>query len=104
MSENDNNSGDNQNTYETPATTSEEAGTPGGPELAGRGVRLGAYLVDSLILVIVFLVIVASGFWITFDDIIQMGTLSSTNAFLQLMMLFAVVFMVINGYLLVMRG
>jgi len=103
MSENDNNSGDDESTYETPATTSEEPGTPDGPELAGRGVRLGAYLVDSLILVIVFLVVVASGFWITFDDIIQMGTLPSTNA-LQLMIMFIVVFMVINGYLLVMRG
>lgn len=39
MSEDDNNSGDDQSTYETPATTSEEAGTPGSPELAGRGVR-----------------------------------------------------------------
>ena len=104
MSENDNNSDGDQRTYETPATTSEEAGTPGGSELAGRGVRLGAYLVDSLILVIVFLVIVASGFWITFDDIIQMGTLPSTNAVLQVMIVFIVVFMVINGYLLVMRG
>ena len=104
MSENDNNSGDDQSTYETPATTSEEPGTPDGPELAGRGVRLGAYLVDSLILAIVFLVVVASGFWMTFDDIIQMGTLPSTNDVLQVMMVFAVVFMVINGYLLVMRG
>ena len=104
MSENDNDSGDDQSTYETPATTSEEAGTPDGPELAGRGVRLGAYLVDSLILVIVFLVVVASGFWMTFDDIIQMGTLPSTNDVLQVMIVFIVVFMVINGYLLVMRG
>ena len=104
MSEDDNNSGDDQSTYETPVTTAEETGTTSGPELAGRGVRLGAYLVDSLILVIVFLVIVASGVWITLDDIIQMGTLPSTNDVLQVMMVFAVVFMVINGYLLVMRG
>ena len=104
MSENDNNSGDDQSSYEAPATTSEEPGTPDGPELAGRGVRLGAYLVDSLILAIVFLVVVASGFWITFDDIIQMGTLPGTNDVLQVMIVFIVVFMVINGYLLVMRG
>ena len=104
MSENDDNSGEDQSNYETPATTSEEPGTPDGPELAGRGVRLGAYLVDSLILAIVFLVVVASGFWMTFDDIIQMGTLPSMNDALQVTMLFIVVFMVINGYLLVMRG
>ena len=49
VTENENNSGDNQNTYETPAATSEEAGTPSGPELAGRGRRLGAYLIDLII-------------------------------------------------------
>ena len=104
MSEDENNSGDDQSTYETPVTTAEETGTTSVPELADRGVRLGAYLVDSLILVIVFLVIVASGVWITLDDIIQMGTLPSMNDALQVTMLFIVVFMVINGYLLVMRG
>ena len=104
MSENDDNSGEDQSNYETPATRAEGGGTPSGPELAARGVRLGAYLVDSVISAIVFLVIVWSGFWITFDDLAQMGRLPSTYDFLQVMILFIVGFMVINGYLLVTRG
>ena len=106
MTKHDNNASDDQSNYETLTNTSEEAATSSGPELASRGVRLGAYLVDSVISVIAVLVIVASGFWITFDDIIQMGRLQSTNEFLQVMLVsfIFIVFMAINGYLLVIRG
>ena len=36
MSETDTIAGDDQSNYETPATPSEEAGTPSGPELTDR--------------------------------------------------------------------
>ena len=49
MSENDDNSGEDQSTDERPTTPSEEAGTPSGPELAGRGRRFGAYMIDWII-------------------------------------------------------
>jgi len=49
VTENDSNSDDDQSNYETPATPSEEAGTPSGPELAGRGRRFGAYMIDWII-------------------------------------------------------
>ena len=104
MTKHDTNASDNQSNYETLTNTSEEAGRSSGPELASRGVRLGAYLVDSVISVIAVLVIVASGFWITFDDIIQMVRLQSTNEFVQVMLVSSIVFMAINGYLLVIRG
>ena len=77
MSENDNNSGDDQSTYETPATTSEEAGTPSGPELAGRGRRLGGYMIDTII---AFSVLVPIAYFnpgplgVTMLDIVGTGT------------------------------
>ena len=104
MSENDNNSGEDQRNDETPATTAEETGTPSGPELAGRGARFGAYLVDVVVSTIVFLVIIGFGWWITFDDLAQFGTQPSTTDILRVASLYVVVFMAINGYLLVTRG
>ena len=104
MSENDNKSGEDQSTYETPATTAEEASTPSGPSLAGRGARFGAYLVDAVVSTIVFLVIIGFGWWITFDDLAQFGTQPSATDVLRVASLYVVVFMAINGYLLITRG
>ena len=102
MTENENNSGDNQNTYETPATTSEEAGTPSGPELAGRGRRLGAYLIDLIIAGIVLGVLAVLNLGISLEDLARdpMTQQMSTAGGIA----YLVIFMVINGYLLVTKG
>ena len=102
MSENDDNSGEDQSNYETPATTSEEAGTPSGPELAGRGRRLGAYLIDLIIAGIVLGVLAVLNLGISLEDVArdpmtqQMSTVGGIA--------YLVIFMVINGYLLVTKG
>ena len=102
VTENENNSGDNQNTYETPATTSEEAGTPSGPELAGRGRRLGAYLIDLIIAGIVLGVLAVLNLGISLEDLARdpMTQQMSTAGGIA----YLVIFMVINGYLLVTKG
>ena len=105
MSENDDNSGEDQSNYETPATTSEEAGTPSGPELAGRGRRLGAYIIDTIIAGIVLVAVAyfnPGPLGITMLDIMrdpmtqQMSTAGS--------IWFLIIFMAINSYLLVTKG
>ena len=105
MSESNNDSGDDQRTYETPATTSEEAGTPSGPELAGRGRRLGAYIIDTIIAGIVLVAVAyfnPGPLGITMLDIVrdpmtqQMSTAGSIA--------FVIIFMAINSYLLVTKG
>jgi len=105
MSENENNSGDEQSNYETPATTSEAAGTPSGPELAGRGRRFGAYLIDSIIAGIVLVAVAyfnPGPLGVTMLDIMrdpmtqQMSTAGSIG--------FLIIFMAINSYLLVTKG
>ncbi len=105
MSENDDNSGGDQSTYETPATTSEESGTPGGPELAGRGRRLGAYIIDTIIAGIVLVAVAyfnPGPLGITMLDIVrdpmtqQMSTAGSIA--------FVIIFMAINSYLLLTKG
>ena len=105
MSENDNNSGDNQNTYETPATTSEEAGTPSGPELAGRGRRLGAYIIDTIIAGIVLVAVAyfnPGPLGITMLDLMRdpMTQQMSTTGSIA----FVIIFMAINSYLLLTKG
>ena len=69
MSEDDNNSGDDQSTYETPVTTAEETGTTSGPELAGRGRRLGAYMIDTTIAFIVLAVFASLNLGISLEDL-----------------------------------
>ena len=105
MSENDDNSGEDQSNYETPATTSEEAGTPSGPELAGRGRRLGAYIIDTIIAGIVLVAVAyfnPGPLGITMLDIMrdpmtqQMSTAGS--------IWFLIIFMAINSYFLVTKG
>ena len=105
MSENDTIAGDDQSNYETPATPSEEAGTPSGPELAGRGRRLGAYIIDTIIAGIVLVAVAyfnPGPLGITMLDIMrdpmtqQMSTAGSIA--------FVIIFMAINSYLLVTKG
>ena len=102
MSENDDNSGGDQSTYETPTTPSEEAGTPSGPELAGRGRRLGAYLIDLIIAGIVLGVLAVLNLGISLEDLARdpMTQQMSTAGGIA----YLVIFMVINGYLLVTKG
>ena len=105
MSENDNNSGDNQNTYKTPATTSEEAGTPSGPELAGRGRRLGAYLIDTIIAGIVLVAVAyfnPGPLGITMLDIMRDPTTQQMSTAGSIW--FLIIFMAINSYFLVTKG
>ena len=105
MSENDTIAGDDQSNYETPATPSEEAGTPSGPELAGRGRRLGAYIIDTIIAGIVLVAVAyfnPGPLGVTMLDIMrdpmtqQMSTAGSIA--------FVIIFMAINSYLLVTKG
>jgi len=102
MSENDDNSGGDQSTYETPTTPSEEAGTPSGPDLAGRGRRLGAYLIDLIIAGIVLVILAVLNIGISFEDVARdpMTQQMSTAGGIA----YLVIFMVINGYLLVTKG
>ena len=105
MSENDDNSGEDQSTDERPTTPSEEAGTPSGPELAGRGRRLGAYIIDTIIAGIVLVAVAyfnPGPLGVTMLDIMrdpmtqQMSTAGSIA--------FVIIFMAINSYLLVTKG
>ncbi|SVB61050.1 uncharacterized protein METZ01_LOCUS213904 [marine metagenome] len=102
MSENDDNSGGDQSTYETPTAPSEEAGTPSGPDLAGRGRRLGAYLIDLIIAGIVLVILAVLNIGISFEDVARdpMTQQMSTAGGIA----YLVIFMVINGYLLVTKG
>ena len=105
MSENDDNSGGDQSTYETPTAPSEEAGTPSGPELAGRGRRLGAYLIDTIIAGIVLVAVAyfnPGPLGVTMLDLVRdpMTQQMSTAGGIA----YLVIFMVINGYLLVTKG
>ena len=102
MSENDDNSGGDQSSYETPTAPSEEAGTPSGPELAGRGRRLGAYLIDLIIAGIVLGVLAVLNLGISLEDLARdpMTQQMSTAGGIA----YLVIFMVINGYLLVTKG
>ena len=102
MSENDHNSGDGQSAYQTPATASPAADGPSGPELAGRGRRLGAYLIDLIIAGIVLGVLAVMNIGISLEDVArdpmtqQMSTAGSIA--------FVIIFMAINSYLLVIKG
>ena len=101
MSENENNSGDDQSTYETPATTSEEPGTPDGPELAGRGRRLGAYLIDTIIAGIVLVAVAyfnPGPLGVTMLDIMRDPTTQQMSTAGSIW--FLIIFMAINSYLL----
>ena len=111
MSEDDNNSGDDQSTYETPVTTAEETGTTSGPELAGRGRRLGAYMIDTTIAFIVLAVFAALNLGISLEDLtrapilvvegpLPMAQEMSTAGSIW----FLIIFMAINSYLLVTKG
>ena len=105
MSENDDNSGEDQSNYETPATTSEEAGTPGGPELAGRGRRFGAYIIDSIIAGIVLVAVAyfnPGPLGVTMLDIMRDPTTQQISTAGSIW--FLIIFMAINSYLLVTKG
>jgi uncharacterized RDD family membrane protein YckC len=102
MSESDHNSGDGQSAYQTPATASQAADGPSGPELAGRGRRFGAYMIDAIIAGIALVVVVALNLGISWADIIrdpmtQQIPIAGSIGFL-------VIFMAINGYFLVTKG
>ena len=104
MSENDDNSGEDQSTDERPTTPSEEAGTPSGPELAGRGRRLGGYMIDTII---AFSVLVPIAYFnpgplgVTMLDIVGTG---SRQMSVEGSIWFLIIFMAINSYLLVTKG
>ena len=111
MSEDDNNSGDDQSTYETPVTTAEETGTTSGPELAGRGRRLGAYMIDTTIAFIVLAVFASLNLGISLEDLtrapilvvegpLPMAQEMSTAGSIW----FLIIFMAINSYFLVTKG
>jgi len=111
VSEDDNNSGDDQSSYEAPATTSEEPGTPSGLELAGRGRRLGAYMIDTTIAFIVLAVFASLNLGISLEDLtrapilvvegpLPMAQEMSTAGSIW----FLIIFMAINSYLLVTKG
>ena len=102
MSDNDDDSDAGESTSETPATVAQEADSLGGPELAGRGTRLGAYIIDTIIAAIVLAVFAFQNLGISFDDLArdsmtqQMSTAGTVA--------FVIIFMAINSYLLVTRG
>ena len=105
MSDNDDHSDAGESTSDTPATMSQEADTPGGPELAGRGRRLGAYMIDVIIAGIVLVAVAyfnPGPLGITMLDIVrdpmtqQMSTAGSIA--------FVIIFMAINSYLLLTKG
>ena len=104
VTENDSNSDDDQSNYETPATPSEEAGTPSGPELAGRGRRLGGYMIDTII---AFSVLVPIAYFnpgplgVTMLDIVGTG---SSEMSVEGSIWFLIIFMAINSYLLLTKG
>ena len=105
MSENDDNSGEDQSNYETPATTSEEAGTPRGPELAGRGRRLGAYIIDTIIAGIVLVAVAyfnPGPLGVTMLDIMRDPTTQQMSTAGSIW--FLIIFMAINSYFLVTKG
>ena len=104
MSENDDNSGEDQSTDERPTTPSEEAGTPSGPELAGRGRRFGAYIIDSLIAGIVLVAVAYSNpgpLGVTMLDIVGTG---GREMSVEGSIWFLIIFMAINSYLLLTKG
>ena len=104
MSENDNNSGDDQSSYKAPATTSEEPGTTDGPELAGRGRRLGAYVIDTIIAGIVLVAVAyfnPGPLGVTMLDILGTG---GREMSVEGSIWFLIIFMAINSYLLLTKG
>ena len=105
MSENDDNSGEDQSNYETPATTAEEAGTPSGPELAARGRRLGAYIIDTIIAGIVLVAVAyfnPGPLGVTMLDIMRDPTTQQMSTAGSIW--FLIIFMAINSYFLVTKG
>lgn len=102
MSDNDDNSDAGEDTPETPANMAQEVDADDGPELAGRGRRLGAYIIDAIIAAIVLAVFAFQNLGISFDDLArdsmtqQMSTAGTVA--------FVIIFMAINSYLLVTRG
>ena len=105
MTENYSNSDDDQSNYETPATPSEEAGTPSGPELAGRGRRLGAYIIDTIIAGIVLVAVAyfnPGPLGVTMLDIMRDPTTQQMSTAGSIW--FLIIFMAINSYFLVTKG
>ena len=105
MSENDNHSGEDQNTDERPTTPSEEAGTPSGPELAGRGRRFWAYIIDSVIAGSVLFAVAyfnPGPLGVTMLDIMRDPTTQQMSTAGSIW--FLIIFMAINSYLLVTKG
>ena len=102
MSDNDDNSDAGEDTPETPANMAQEVDADDGPELAGRGRRLGAYIIDAIIAAIVLAVFAFQNLGISFDDLArdsmtqQMSTAGTVAV--------VIIFMAINSYLLVTRG
>ena len=105
MSENDDNSGEDQSTDERLTTPSEEAGTPSGPELAGRGRRLGAYIIDTIIAGIVLVAVAyfnPGPLGVTMLDIMRDPTTQQMSTAGSIW--FLIIFMAINSYFLVTKG
>ena len=104
MSDNDDHSDAGESTSDTPATMSQEADTHGGPELAGRGRRLGAYMIDVIIAGIVLVAVAyfnPGPLGITMLDLMRDATQQmSTEANIA----FLIIFMAINSYLLLTKG
>ena len=105
MSDNDDHSDAGESTSETPATMSHEADTPGGPELAGRGRRLGAYMIDVIIAGIVLVAVAyfnPGPLGVTMLDVVRdpMTQQMPTAGSIWLL----IIFMAINSYLLVTKG
>ena len=105
MSDNDDHSDAGESTSDTPATVSQEADTPGGPELAGRGRRLGACMIDVIIAGIVLVAVAyfnPGPLGLTMLDIMRDPTTQQMSTAGSIWLL--IIFMAINSYLLVTKG
>ena len=105
MSDNDDHSDAGESTSDTPVTVSQEADTHGGPELAGRGRRLGAYVIDVIIAGIVLVAVAyfnPGPLGLTMLDIMRDPTTQQMSTAGSIWLL--VIFMAINSYLLVTKG
>ena len=105
MSDNDDHSDAGESTSNTPATTAQEADTHGGPELAGRGRRLGAYVIDMIIAGIVLAAVAylnPGPLGVTMLDIVRDPTTQQMSTAGSIW--FLIIFMAINSYLLVTKG
>ena len=105
MSDNDDHSDAGEDTPETPATMAQEVDTDDGPELAGRGRRLGAYIIDTIIAGIVLIAVAyfnPGPLGVTMLDIMREPTTQQMSTAGSIW--FLIIIMAINSYLLVTKG